>query len=65
MSVPKVLTSYLEAYPDSSNREEIEGLLVDSYITSKNYEGALEVLESNKSYASKEAYQKVVSLWRK
>lgn len=58
-SVPEVLSSYLEAYPDSSNREEIEGLLVDSYITSKNYEGALEVLENNKSYASKEAYQKV------
>jgi TolA-binding protein len=58
-SVPEVLTSYLEAYPETANREEIEGLLVDSYITSKNYEGALEVLENNKSYASKEAYQKV------
>ena len=58
-SVPGVLTSYLEAYPDTENREEVEGLLVDSYITSKNYEGALQVLENNKSYASKEAYQKV------
>ncbi|WP_340202155.1 tetratricopeptide repeat protein [Ascidiimonas sp. W6] len=58
-SVPEVLTSYLDAYPETENREEIEGLLVDSYITSKNYEGALEVLENNKSYASKEAYQKV------
>lgn len=58
-SVPEVLTSYLDAYPETPNREEIEGLLVDSYITSKNYEGALQVLENNKSYASKEAYQKV------
>ncbi len=58
-SVPEVLTSYLKKYPDSGYRAEIEELLVDSYITSKNYEAALEVLDKNKSFASKEAYQKV------
>ncbi|NAS32460.1 tetratricopeptide repeat protein [Flavobacteriaceae bacterium R38] len=58
-SVPQVLTSYLKEYPDSGYQAEIEELLVDSYITSKNYEGALEVLDKNKSFASKEAYQKV------
>ena len=58
-SVPQVLTSYLEKYPDSPYVREIEELLVDSYITSKNYEGALEVLRTNKNYASGEAYQKV------
>ena len=58
-SVPKVLTAYLKKYPDSGYQAEIEELLVDSYITSKNYEAALEVLNKNKSFASKEAYQKV------
>ncbi|NER15292.1 tetratricopeptide repeat protein [Leptobacterium flavescens] len=58
-SVPEVLTSYLEKYPDSGYKAEIEELLVDSYITSKNYEAALEVLDKNKSFTSKEAYQKV------
>ena len=58
-SVPKVLTSYLKEYPDSEYNTEIEELLVDSYITSKNYEAALEVLDNNRTFASKEAYQKV------
>jgi len=58
-SVPQVLTSYLKEYPDSGYSKEIEALLVDSYITSKNYEEALRVLDKNKSFASKEAYQKV------
>ncbi len=58
-SVPSVLTSYLEKYPDSGFKTEIQELLVDSYITSKNYDAALKVLEDNKSYDNKVAYQKV------
>lgn len=58
-SVPEVLLSFLEKYPDSGYREEVESLLVDSYITSKNYDAALQVLQKNKAYGSKEAYQKV------
>ncbi|MEC8832955.1 MAG: tetratricopeptide repeat protein, partial [Bacteroidota bacterium] len=33
--------------------------LVDSYITSRNFEGAMQLLEENQNYASKETYQKV------
>lgn len=57
--VPKVLTTYLERYPNSSEKSEIQELLVDSYITSKNFSGALALLEANRNYASKETYQKV------
>jgi TolA-binding protein len=58
-NVSSVLTNYLDKYPKDEHREEIQELLVDSYITSKNFSGAMELLENNKSYASKETYQKV------
>ncbi|CAZ96884.1 tetratricopeptide repeat protein [Zobellia galactanivorans] len=57
--VPQVITDYLDKYPDSAHREEMQELLVDSYITSKNFAGAMELLEKNKNYASKATYQKV------
>ena len=57
--VPQVITDYLAKYPDSANKEEMQELLVDSYITSKNFAGAMELLEKNKNYASKATYQKV------
>lgn len=58
-SVPQVLSGYLEAYPKTEFREEIEILLIDSYITSKNYEEALVLLKDKKSLENKKAYQKV------
>ncbi|KAB1068223.1 tetratricopeptide repeat protein [Tamlana haliotis] len=58
-SAPQVLTGYLDKYPDSAHTEEIQSLLIDSYITSKNYKEALKLLKSNNSYESKVAYQKV------
>ncbi|WP_282121764.1 tetratricopeptide repeat protein [Algibacter mikhailovii] len=58
-SAPQVLAEYLERYPNTSYKEEVETLLIDSYITSKNYEEALRLLKGKKSYANKEAYQKV------
>ncbi len=58
-SVPQVLSGYLDKYPETAYREEIETLLIDSYITSKNYKEALELLEGRKSYENKLAYQKV------
>ncbi len=57
-SVPDVLASYLQKYPNSAEKVEIEGLLISSYITSKNYRGALELLEKNKT-SNRAAYQKV------
>ncbi len=58
-SVSKVLTGYLEKYPESGHTQEIQELLVDSFITSKNYEAALALLENNRDYSTKTTYQKV------
>ena len=58
-SVPDVLTSFINNYPNSPSKTDVETLLINSFITSKNYKGALELLEKNKSFANKQAYQKV------
>lgn len=57
--VPQVISGYLEQYPNDSNALEMQELLVDSYITSKNFAGAMGLLEKNRNYASKTTYQKV------
>lgn len=58
-SVPQVILSFLETYPDNGNNEELKDLLIDSYITSKNYKEAIDLLENNKSFENKKTYQKV------
>ncbi|NHF57993.1 tetratricopeptide repeat protein [Flavobacteriaceae bacterium TP-CH-4] len=57
--VPQVISDYLEKYPNDSHTQEMQELLVDSYITSKNFAGAMELLEKNRGFASKATYQKV------
>jgi len=57
--VPQVITNYLDTYPNDEHQQEMQTLLVDSFITSKNFAGAMELLEKNKNYASKATYQKV------
>ena len=57
--VPQVISNYLEKYPKDKYSQEMQELLVDSYITSKNFSGAMELLEKNRNYASKTTYQKV------
>ena len=59
VSVPQVLLSFITSYPDNKNNEELRDLLIDSYMTSKNYREAMELLENNKSFENKLAYQKV------
>ena len=58
-SVPDVLQEYLDLYPKSAAKEEINELLISAYITSKDYEGALKALENKKDATTKEVYQKV------
>lgn len=58
-SVPQVLSGYLDKYPKTEYKEEIETLLIDSYITSKNYEEAIKLLDGKNSFENKQAYQKV------
>lgn len=58
-SVPEVLGSFLQKYPATPFKQEVQTLLINSYITSKNYKEALALLEKDKSAANKPAYQKV------
>lgn len=59
-SVPAVLQAFVTNYPNNASRSEIERLLIDSYISSKNYKGALVLLEKSKTPENKLAYQKVL-----
>lgn len=58
-SIPLVLLGFLKTYPNNANKSVVEKLLIDSYISSKNYKEALVLLEKNKSPENKSAYQKV------
>ena len=59
-TIPGVLLDFLKKYPNNASRSEIEKLLVDSYISSKNYKEALVLLEKNRTPENKLAYQKVL-----
>lgn len=59
-SVPSVLMDFMDKYPNNANNAELERLLIDSYISSKNYKEALVLLEKSKSAENKLAYQKVL-----
>ncbi|MEL1255293.1 tetratricopeptide repeat protein [Flavobacterium sp. DGU38] len=59
-TVPGILLDFLKKYPNNSSRSEVEKLLVDSYISSKNYKEALVLLEKNRTPENKLAYQKVL-----
>lgn len=58
-SPSQVLINFIEKYPDSENRTAMESLLIDSFLTSGNYEEAMRLLENNRNFSDKQAYQKV------
>jgi TolA-binding protein len=58
-STPVVLMDFTKKYPSNANNAEIDKLLIDSYISSRNYKEALVLLEKNRSPENKLAYQKV------
>ena len=58
-SVPAVISDFLYQYPETPYKQELNDLLVDSYISTKNYQAALDVLEKNRTASNKPAYQKV------
>src|SRR5690606_21648687 len=62
-SVPQILTNFLNKYPHSQAKEEIQDLLIDSYISSKNYVAAISLLEENYRPEARKAYQKVTFLY--
>ncbi len=57
-SVPEVLLSYAQKYPND-NKEEIQSLLIDSYISSGNYQAAIALLEKSNDPRDQEVYKKV------
>jgi TolA-binding protein len=58
-SVPDVLKEYIDLYPNSTSRNEINELIISAYITSKDYKGALEYLKDKKSAKERALFQKV------
>ncbi len=58
-SVPQVLMNYLEEYPNSPAKEEINELLINSFITTKNYEEAMRLLQGNRNFQNNVVYQQV------
>lgn len=58
-SVPQVLLTFIEKYPNNKNNPMLKNLLIDSYITSRNYKEAITLLENNSEFENKVAYQKV------
>lgn len=59
VSTPEILKSFMDKYPTNPNNPELKSLLINSFITSKNYTEALILLEKNKTPENKLAYQKV------
>ncbi len=53
----EAIQGYLKKYPKSIYRKELEDLLVNSYLTSNNFEEAIRILEKNKETNTK-TYQK-------
>ncbi|UMB62000.1 tetratricopeptide repeat protein [Lutibacter sp. A80] len=58
-SVPEVLQEYIELYPKSVHKDEIDNLIISAYITSKDYKGALEFLKNKKGTKEQALFQKV------
>jgi TolA-binding protein len=58
-SVPQVLKGYLDRYPGDSRSSEIQNLLVNSYLTSRNFEAALELAQANRNSIEDKTYQKI------
>lgn len=58
-SVPQVLMNYLEEYPDSAAKDEIRELLINSFITTKNYEEAMRLLQGSRDFQNNLVFQKV------
>lgn len=58
-SVPGVLIDYAQNYPND-NKQEIQTLLVDSYISSGSYQAAINLLEKSEDSQNQEIYRKVV-----
>jgi len=62
-SSAEVIQEYLAAYPDTASNSDINELLISAFISSDNYEGAMQYLSENKDAKNSETYQKVAYLY--
>lgn len=62
ISVPEVLQAFVAKYPKTIHKKEIEILLINSYVSSKNYVEAVRLLELDKANVNTKLYQKVTFL---
>lgn len=62
-SVPEVLQAYLNTYPNSPQTNEINELLITSFLHQQDYQGALDYIEKNKKFKN-DALKNEVSLYR-
>lgn len=62
-SVPEVLQEYLDTYPNSAHINEINELLITSFLHQQDYKGALAYLEKNKNFENNELKNEI-SLYR-
>lgn len=58
-SVPETIITYLDEYPKTPHKTLLEELLIDAYVTTKNYEAAIIAMNNNKAYKNEAIYQKV------
>jgi TolA-binding protein len=58
-SVPEVLSEYIDTYPNSPHKTEIQDLIISAYITSNDFQGALDYLKNKKSQKERKLYQQV------
>lgn len=58
--VQEVLSEYLEQYPGDTRNAQIRSLLVNSYISSRNFEGALALARNNRNSIDDETFQQVL-----
>ncbi len=62
-NTPDIIMEYLNAYPDESENEKINDLLVSAFITTKDYSGAIDFLNDNKESEKSDVFQKVAYLY--
>lgn len=58
--VQDVLSRWLNRYPSEPRSSKLKSLLVDSYITARNFAAALDLARSNRSVIDDGTYQKVL-----
>ncbi|MGJ8685265.1 MAG: tetratricopeptide repeat protein [Nonlabens sp.] len=58
-SVPAVILNYLETYPATAKKGEMNEYLIDSYFSSKNYTEAMRLMEDGRIAGNEDIYAKV------